>query len=158
MTDFPVFVRGRSPHFGRRYLYLAVTMSVVASAAIAGLSLDLVVKASGSSPLVEVAIITLLVWVYPTSYLVARARDFYLRDGILHLPLPIRRTGRRTWEVPLGDVVQATALHHEDGDTGVCLVLVDGAEARLWLSDMPPGGKEFLELLLKSYGGEQPPR
>ncbi|HYU06453.1 MAG TPA: hypothetical protein VEM77_04660 [Thermoplasmata archaeon] len=128
-------------------------MSVVTGIALAGLLLDLVLRESGSDPLIEIAVITLLIWVFPSAYLVARARDFYVRQGVLHLPLPIRRpTTGRTWEVPLSDVVQATRIAHEDGDTGILFRLNDGAEARLWLGDMPPGGKEFLELLLRKFG------
>jgi len=152
MPDFPSGVGVRSSLFRKRYLYLAVMMSLVAGIAIAGLLLDLVLKTSGSDPLIEIAVISLLIWVFPTAYLVSRARDAYLQHGLLHIPLPIRRfSGRRTWQIPLRDVVQATAITHEDGDTGVLLRLNDGAEARLWLSDMPPGGKQFLERLLTRF-------
>jgi hypothetical protein len=136
-----------------RYLYFAMSMILAAGIGIGVLLLDLILRASGSDPLIEIAIITLLVWVFPGAYLVARARDFYLSRGVLHLPLPIRRPAiGRTWEVPLSDVVQATRIAHEDGDTGVLLALNDGAQARLWLGDMPPGGREFLELLLHQFG------
>ena len=153
IPDFPSLAGPRSSFFRMRYLYFAMSLIAVASIGIISLTLDLLLRASGSDPLIEIAIITLLVWVFPAAYFVARARDFYLTRGVLHLPLPIRRpTTGPTWEVSLTDVVQATRIAHEDGDIGVLLQLNDGAQARLWLGDMPPGGREFLELLLRTFG------
>ena len=154
IPDFPSQDRPRSSFFRMRYLYFAMSLIAVAGIGIISLTLDLLLRASGSDPLIEIAIITLLVWVFPAAYFVARARDFYLSRGVLHLPLPIRRptAAGRTWEVPLNDVVQAARIAHEDGDTGVLLQLNDGAQARLWLGDMPPGGRELLELLLQKFG------
>lgn len=153
MPDFPPMAGTPSILFRRRYLALALVVSVGTGLVIAILLLDLVFKTSGSDPLIEIAIITLLIWIFPTSYVISRARDAYLLDGVLHLPLPTRRaTGKRTWEVPLGDVVGATGFRHEDGDSGVMLTLNDGTQVRLWLSDLPRGGSEFLRTLLDRFG------
>jgi hypothetical protein len=153
IPDFPSLARPHSSFFRMRYLYFAMSLIAIAGIGITSLSLDLLLRASGSDPLIEIAIITLLVWVFPAAYFVARARDFYLSRGVLHLPLPIRRPAiGRTWEVALSDVVRATRIAHEDGDTGVLLQLNDGVQARLWLGDMPPGGGDFLELLLQKFG------
>jgi len=153
VQDFPSTAGTVSSWFRKRYFYLAIIMSVGMSTVAAVLLLDLVFRQSGSNPWVEVAILTLFPFFYGFMYLLARVRDFYVRRGVLHLPIPIRRPAiGRTWEVPLSDVVKATRIAHEDGDTGVLLRLNDGAQARLWLSDMPSGGREFLELLLQKFG------
>jgi hypothetical protein len=152
IPDFPPSVGATSASFRKRYLHLAIIMTIGMTIVAAGLVLDLVFRQSGSDPLVEIAILTLFPFFYAFMYLLSRARDFYLQGGLLHLPLPIRRSGKRTWEVPLRDVVHVRALRHEDGDTGVLFELNDGAQARVWLSDMPPGGQEFLELLLQNFG------